>query len=185
MLERTRARFEQPGVSLADQFRVFLDEIDYASEIQKQYKDQQQQLARSAVIEECLDTLKQYQSRARHASLGEFLEETALGGKEEGFGEDPALSRPAVKLMTLHSAKGLEFPRVYLVGLEEGLLPHQRSVDAGTREAVEEERRLAYVGVTRARDSLTISWAQNRMKFGKRRPTIPSRFLAEMQPDDE
>ncbi len=185
LLERTRSRFEQPGISLADQFRAFLDEIDYASEIQKQYKDQQQQLARSAVIEECLDTLKQYQSRARRPSLGEFLEETALGGKEEGFGEDPALSRPAVKLMTLHSAKGLEFPRVYLVGLEEGLLPHQRSVDADTREAIEEERRLAYVGVTRARDFLTISWAQNRMKFGKRRPTIPSRFLSEMQPDDE
>ncbi len=185
LLEAWRPRFAEKGVTLVDLFRQFLREIDYDSEIEKQYPDQQQQVARKAVVEECLTAVKEYQSRALRPSLSNFLEETALTGKDDSFGENPELERPAVKLMTLHSAKGLEFPRVYLVGLEEGILPHQRSIDAGTTEAVEEERRLAYVGATRARDFLTISWTQLRLKWGKAKPTIPSRFLAEMQPEEK
>ena len=85
--------------------------------------------------------------------------------------------------MTLHSAKGLEFPHVYLAGMEEGLLPHQKSVDAekhGDSKAIDEERRLCYVGVTRALDRLTMTLALSRMKWGKSRPTMPSRFLYEL-----
>ena len=87
----------------------------------------------------------------------------------------------AVRLMTLHSAKGLEFPRVYLVGMEEGFLPHKRSIDADSEKDIAEERRLAYVGVTRAMDHLTLTRAKSRMKWGKRRETVASRFLFEMQ----
>jgi DNA helicase-2/ATP-dependent DNA helicase PcrA len=81
--------------------------------------------------------------------------------------------------MTLHSAKGLEFQSVFLAGLEEGLLPHSRSV-AGTGEAIEEERRLCYVGITRAMERLHLTWAASRMVFGQRRLSEPSRFLAEI-----
>ncbi|HEX7447234.1 MAG TPA: ATP-dependent helicase [Pirellulales bacterium] len=81
--------------------------------------------------------------------------------------------------MTLHSAKGLEFPQVYLVGMEEGILPHHRSIGEHD-SAVDEERRLCYVGVTRARDRLTMTLALSRNKWGKSRPTQPSRFLFEL-----
>jgi DNA helicase-2/ATP-dependent DNA helicase PcrA len=84
-----------------------------------------------------------------------------------------------VTLMTLHSAKGLEFPQVYMVGMEEGVLPHQRSLGE-MEENLEEERRLCYVGMTRAQDRLTLTLPLSRRKWGKLRPTHASRFLFEM-----
>ena len=83
-------------------------------------------------------------------------------------------------LMTLHAAKGLEFKEVYMVGMEEGILPHHRSVGSDNVLAVDEERRLCYVGITRAQRRLTLTLSLSRMKWGKQRPTIPSRFLYEI-----
>jgi DNA helicase-2/ATP-dependent DNA helicase PcrA len=106
-----------------------------------------------------------------------FLEDVALISDQDTL--DDAGSVPT--LLTLHAAKGLEFPVVFIVGLEDGTLPHIRSFD--DPEAMEEERRLLYVGVTRAMDSLFLVNAQNRAAFGYAEPTEPSRFLADI-PDD-
>lgn len=102
-----------------------------------------------------------------------FLEQVSLAPREEG--EE---GREAVLLMTMHTAKGLEFDTVFLVGLEEGLLPHSRSVDSESE--VEEERRLFYVGLTRARERAFLSFARRRSLFGGFRDQLPSRFLSEI-----
>ena len=112
-----------------------------------------------------------------------FLEEAALAGREDQKDSDDKRERHAVTLMTLHSAKGLEFPHVYMVGMEEGLMPHQRSIVDG--KSIDEERRLCYVGVTRAQDTLTMTFCKERMKWGKARAQIPSRFLMEMRGETE
>jgi DNA helicase-2/ATP-dependent DNA helicase PcrA len=179
-LDEYRERFRITDVGLATTFETLIEAINYESEIAKQYKEVHEQLARSGVVEECISTLRQYEQRAIRPNLVDFLEETTLSGNDREFGDDEEFDKPAIKLMTLHSAKGLEFHHVYLVGWEEGLLPHQRSIDDGSATAVEEERRLAYVGITRARDHLTISHALTRKKWGKRRVSLPSRFLGEM-----
>jgi len=86
-----------------------------------------------------------------------------------------------VQLMTLHAAKGLEFKHVFLVGMEEGILPHQNSIDT---DDVEEERRLTYVGITRAQQSLTLTLAHKRRKHGEHMESTPSRFLEELEKED-
>jgi DNA helicase-2/ATP-dependent DNA helicase PcrA len=107
-------------------------------------------------------------------SFQEFLDRAALVSDADGYD-----ARARVVLMTLHTAKGLEFDEVFLCGLEEGLFPHARSMDSGD---IEEERRLCYVGMTRARDRLVLTSAQSRRSYGEDRfaPSVPSRFLAEI-----
>jgi ATP-dependent DNA helicase Rep len=90
----------------------------------------------------------------------------------------------AVKLSTLHAAKGLEFGNVFLIGVEEGILPHSSSLEAGSEAQIEEERRLMYVGITRAQKSLTISWCKKRKRAGEVQMCDPSRFIAELPKDD-
>lgn len=129
-----------------------------------------------------MDTVQEYVSNTADPSLSDFLDNITLSDRDSETDKDEQLKQRGVRLMTIHSAKGLEFNRVYLVGLEEGLLPHRRSVDAeeATPQSIDEERRLCYVGVTRAKDSLTLTRALFRKKWGKLRETTPSRFLHEM-----
>ncbi|HEX2732382.1 MAG TPA: UvrD-helicase domain-containing protein [Polyangiaceae bacterium] len=182
MIQRYQERLQSEP--LLDVARALIGEVEYKREIERLYKSATDIESRWRSIEELMNAIGIYQERSEEPSLRGFLEETALGARDD-FGDDKdKREKHALTLMTLHSAKGLEFPRVYMVGMEEGLLPHQRSLlDGGN--SIAEERRLAYVGVTRAKDRLTLSLAKQRMKWGKARPTIVSRFLLEMRGETE
>jgi DNA helicase II / ATP-dependent DNA helicase PcrA len=124
-------------------------------------------------LAELLAAAVDYEAREEAPSLAGFLDRAALVSETDRLRDDVP-----VLLMTLHAAKGLEFESVFLVGLEEGLLPHSRSLSG--EDALEEERRLCYVGMTRAMERLHLSWARSRQVFGQRRVAQPSRFLAEL-----
>ena len=177
LLEQYRGRLKRE--SIVDVASDLVHKINYQDEINRQYKEPADQAARWNSVEEVVNSLASYQQKAEEPTLAGFLEDTALSGRDDQQDKENQLARNAIVLMTLHSAKGLEFPQVYLVGMEEGLLPHHRSVSA-EGAAIDEERRLCYVGVTRAQDRLTMTLALNRNKWGKPRPTTPSRFLFEL-----
>ena len=135
---------------------------------------------RSAEAPGRLDNLKELvRSMEEFEGMRGFLEHVSLVMDTEN---DPNLD--AVNLMTLHSAKGLEFDTVFLPGWEEGLFPHQRSLDEGGRSGLEEERRLAYVGITRARRNCHIWFVSNRRIHGQWQSSIPSRFIDELPPEN-
>jgi superfamily I DNA/RNA helicase len=173
-LARLGAR--DPGRALPRRIRELLEAVDYRAEVDRCYEDPREREARWAAVEEVLALAESYVRRAAKASLSGFLERLALSSGEERAPEEKR-PRDAVTLMTLHAAKGLEFARVYLVGLEEGILPHERSVAEGS---LEEERRLAYVGITRAQRSLVVTHVRERARYGRRVEAMPSRFLFEL-----
>ncbi len=125
-----------------------------------------------------LENIKELRSVGQtFPNLVEFLEQIALVESEYSEGEKMGKNKDGVRLMTLHQAKGLEFPYVFIVGVEEGILPHSRSID--DIYALEEERRLFYVGITRAKKKLYITYAKKRFMFGRRGTGSKSRFLGE------
>ena len=125
-------------------------------------------------IQEFLSVTEQFELSSEDRSLPIFLEQVALISDIDTYDE----SGNAVTLMTLHAAKGLEFPIVYMAGMEEGIFPHRRSID--DHEELEEERRLCYVGMTRARERLTFSYAHQRMMMGQIQRSDVSRFIGEI-----
>ncbi len=155
----------------------FLETIAYRDEVTRLYAEPMAREARWAGVLEVLNFAENHVRRSAEPTLHGFLEELALTSGDSPE-EKTASRKDAVTLMTLHAAKGLEFPHVFLVGMEEGLLPHARAVAEG---GVEEERRLAYVGITRAMTTLTMSWAMERAKYGRLARSVPSRFLYEAQ----
>ncbi len=176
LVERYRSRVDAEPLSAT--LRALISEIDYKTELERVYKTPAEVEARYGAVDGVVRSVEEYEARVDEVSLRGFLEETVLGGRDD-FGNDDSKGDNAVTLMTLHSAKGLEFPHVYMVGMEEGLLPHRRVIAEGN--GVEEERRLCYVGVTRAEDTLALSMCKTRTKWGKARPSIPSRFVMEMR----
>jgi len=164
------------GVSVVNSL---IGKIQYRSELDRLFQDEQERDTRWRMVEELVNGLGEYEQRSKRGSLSEFLDDLMLSQRETSEDKEKQLRRNAVALMTLHAAKGLEFPHVYMVGLENGILPHHRSLKIGGN-AIEEERRLCYVGVTRAQDTLTLSLALGRRKWGRLSPTDPSDFLYEM-----
>ena len=178
-LVRAKQTAFQKG-SMAEATRQLLRDINYEGELLRLYPDENDRATRLASVEQVVNSLAEYERDEKDPTLLGFLDSVALGDRAFDNEKEKQLQRDAVVLMTLHSAKGLEFEEVYLVGLEEGILPHHRSLSDLTEAAIDEERRLCYVGITRAQERLSLSLPLTRMKWGKPRDTIPSRFLFEM-----
>jgi DNA helicase-2/ATP-dependent DNA helicase PcrA len=165
-----RWRKAKDELSPADLARLILEESGYTAMLQNE---------RSAEAAGRLENLSELtRAMEEYETLGAFLEHVSLV-----MDNDAADDRDKVTLMTIHAAKGLEFDTVFLPGWEEGVFPSQRSLDEGGLASLEEERRLAYVAITRARRRCTIVHAANRRIYGQWTSSIPSRFVAELPPD--
>jgi DNA helicase-2/ATP-dependent DNA helicase PcrA len=164
---------------MADGLMQLLNSLKYREEIERLYSDPEESAMRIASLESVFNAIGQYEFSNAEPTLDGFLTSVTLSGREYGSSKEKNQGLNAVSLMTYHSAKGLEFPIVYMIGMEEGVLPHRRSISEEL-DSVDEERRLCYVGVTRAQDELTLTLPQSRFKWGKPRPTYPSRFLYEL-----
>jgi len=169
-LESFRARAEELGP--ADLGRLVVEETGYIEMLQKA----RDELAPDRIenVQELLGAIESYEESAETPNLRGFLEDIALISEIDTWKAE----RDRVNLMTLHNSKGLEFPAVFVAGLEEGLLPHANSMESA--DAVEEERRLFYVALTRAKDRVFLSAADSRMRFGQQTEMERSRFLDEL-----
>ncbi len=144
------------------------------------YPDRATGELRAKAVDAVLFALKDLVRKDPRADLAEFLRRMSLDNDAD---RDEEERREGINLMTLHSAKGLEFDTVYIPGLEEGILPHEKSIAEGDDEAIEEERRLLYVGMTRARRSLAFSFCDSRTRWGDAADAERSRFFADIPPD--
>jgi DNA helicase-2/ATP-dependent DNA helicase PcrA len=170
-----RARAEE-GVPIGDLLEAVLTTTGYVEALENERTIEAQ--GRIENLEELVSVAREFDAAQSPEDdrLAVFLQQVALVADADTRTDDEGL----VTLMTLHNAKGLEYPTVFILGLEEGVFPHSRSVDEGT---LDEERRLAYVGITRAMEHLTLTHARRRMVFGASSPGLPSRFLSELPPD--
>lgn len=163
---------EMEDKTVLDILESILDRTGYLAQLEESTDPQDQ--ARAENIGELLSVAKDFQDTNSSGTVEDFLEQVALVNDVDSFEQEEA----KVTLMTLHAAKGLEFPIVFLCGLEEGLFPHSRTLM--NPEEIEEERRLAYVGITRAEKELYISNATTRTVFGRTSSYLPSRFIDEI-----
>ena len=152
-----------------------LKEMEYLQWLERGCKTENERQQRGEGIQMVIDSLQAHVSKGK--KLQSFLDDSALASDRE---DDDLEKKQGATLITLHASKGLEFPIVFLVGLEEGFLPHTRSIAEGTKD---EERRLLYVGITRAQDNLTMTYCTKRMKWGQEIGCQPSSFIGEL--DDE
>ena len=166
------AQLLEEGMSLPDFYEELLIRSGYVDMLTA--KETEENKTRLENVRELKSSINTYVENAENPTLSGFLEEIALYTDIEQYNEGD----DAVVMMTMHAAKGLEFPHVFLVGFEDGLFPGMRAI--GDAEEMEEERRLCYVAITRAKQSLTISYARQRMIYGRTSASLSSRFLKEI-----
>ncbi len=173
-------RWFRGGGRLAGTTKELFTAIGLEDELRREHDSRDKIERRIENVQEVINAVATYEERDGKPTLSGFLEKVALLDRDEpdSDSKEKKLAKDAVVLMSLHSSKGLEFPHVFLPGFEEGFLPHKKTVSEGVD--VDEERRLCYVGITRAREKLTILHADTRMKYGKAEPRELSRFLAEI-----
>jgi DNA helicase II / ATP-dependent DNA helicase PcrA len=173
MIQRLQAQVETHSASAIVQ--TLLEESGYIQDLKTQATDEAEDRLQN--VQELYNAVLQFEENNEDASLPVFLSNASLASELDNLQED----QTKVSLMTLHSSKGLEFPVVFLVGLEQGLFPNFRSLEDPT--ALEEERRLCYVGITRAQERLFLTYARERRLYGSREPASPSLFLGELPRD--
>jgi superfamily I DNA/RNA helicase len=168
----------QPLADAARLIRQLLDEVGYFADLRRNCRSPDEADIRAGNVTDVLRDFEQFTKRSTKGLRG-FLDEVVLDQEREEEKEDDLEKKRGVTLITMHAAKGLEFPHVYVVGLEEGILPHDRSKAEGT---LDEERRLLYVAITRAMRSLTLTHCRARTKFGSAVSCQPSSFIKELAP---
>jgi DNA helicase-2/ATP-dependent DNA helicase PcrA len=173
LIDEYETAAQQPLADLSQVAGRLLADTGYLEDLRRTCKTPEEALDREENVREMVRALEEYQARSSEGLAG-FLAETVLDRERE---EKKSGDRDGVTLITLHAAKGLEFRHVFLVGVEEGILPHDRSKLEGS---LDEERRLLYVGMTRARQSLTLTHCSTRMRYGSASPCTPSSFLKEI-----
>lgn len=164
-------------LKISELLEKIISETGYRDELESE--NTAEALNRIENINELISKAVEFENTAERADLSAFLEEVALVADIDGYSEDD----DTVVLMTLHSSKGLEFPNVFIAGFEEGIFPSYRSILSDNPNAVEEERRLCYVGITRAKRQLYFTYARSRMQHGQTISNAPSRFLKEVPMD--
>ena len=173
-MEGLREKFRE-NVPVGDLLEAVLHEVGYYDFLEAERTIEAQ--GRIENLQELVEVARQFDADPNRPegedTLDVFLQQISLVADADGRRDDEGL----VTLMTLHNAKGLEYPIVFVIGCEEGVFPHSRALDEGS---LEEERRLAYVGITRAMRDLTLTYARRRSVFGASTPGLPSRFLAEI-----
>ena len=174
MVEELAAMLDE-GMTLTEFYDAVMDRTGYAAMLKD--KPTEENKTRLENIRELKSSIQAYVQNAEVPTLAGFLEEIALYTDIEEYNEGD----DAVVMMTMHAAKGLEFPHVFLVGFEDGLFPGLRAI--GEVDEMEEERRLCYVAITRAKEKLTICHARQRMLYGRTNAALPSRFLREIPED--
>ena len=170
VMERLRERVEA-GAGVGDLLAETLEESGYTDALRAERTVESQ--VRLENLEELVGVGREYDAVAEEGSVEEFLQQIALFSEQDNLQDDQGI----VTLMTLHNAKGLEFGTVFIIGLEDGVFPHMRSIESGD---LEEERRLAYVGITRAKRQLYLTHARTRALFGNRDWNLRSRFIDEI-----